>query len=150
MAKRATSAGRKAPHPARAARTAPRAKTASARLKDTWYATLGALTSAEENLEKQVRRLLKRNKVTTRDASAMLKDVGALIGRERRKALKDLDARMKALQARVRNERKAVSRTVNDAVEAALAAVNIPSRHEVHELTRKVDELSRKIDRFKR
>jgi polyhydroxyalkanoate synthesis regulator phasin len=80
----------------------------------------------------------------------MLKDVGALIGRERRKALKDLDGRMKALQARVRKERKTVSRTVNDAVQAALSAVNIPSRHEVHELTRKVDELSRKIDRFKR
>jgi polyhydroxyalkanoate synthesis regulator phasin len=150
MAKRRKSAGRKAPYPARVARRAPHTKTAGARLKDTWYATLGALTSAEENLEKQVRRLLKRNKITTKDASAMLKDVGALIGRERRKALKDLDGRMKALQARVRKERKTVSRTVNDAVQAALSAVNIPSRHEVHELTRKVDELSRKIDRFKR
>jgi polyhydroxyalkanoate synthesis regulator phasin len=150
MAKRRKSAGRKAPHPARVARRAPPTKTTGARLKDTWYATLGALTSAEENLEKQVRRLLKRNKITTKDASAMLKDVGALIGRERRKALKDLDGRMKALQARVRKERKTVSRTVNDAVQAALSAVNIPSRHEVHELTRKVDELSRKIDRFKR
>jgi polyhydroxyalkanoate synthesis regulator phasin len=149
MAKRKT-VGRKASHPKRVARTAPDPKTASARLRDTWYATLGALTSAEENLEKQIRRLLKRNKVTTSDASAMLKDIGALIGRERRKALKDLDSRLKALQARVRKERKVVSRTVNDAVQAALAAVNIPSRHEVHELTRKVDELSRKIDRFKR
>jgi polyhydroxyalkanoate synthesis regulator phasin len=149
MAKRKT-VGRKASHPKRVPRTAPDTKTASARLRDTWYATLGALTSAEENLEKQIRRLLKRNKVTTSDASAMLKDIGALIGRERRKALKDLDSRLKALQARVRKERKVVSRTVNDAVQAALAAVNIPSRHEVHELTRKVDELSRKIDRFKR
>jgi polyhydroxyalkanoate synthesis regulator phasin len=149
MARR-TTVGRKAPHPKWAARTAQDTKTARTRLRDTWYATLGALTSAEENLEKQIRRLLKRNKVTTTDASAMLKDIGALIGRERRKALKDLDARVKALQARVRKERKVVSRTVNDAVQTALAAVNIPSRHEVHELTRKVDELSRKIDRFKR
>jgi polyhydroxyalkanoate synthesis regulator phasin len=149
MARR-TTVGRKAPHPKRVARTAQDTKTARTRLRDTWYATLGALTSAEENLEKQIRRLLKRNKVTTTDASAMLKDIGALIGRERRKALKDLDARVKALSARVRKERKVVSRTVNDAVQTALAAVNIPSRHEVHELTRKVDELSRKIDRFKR
>jgi polyhydroxyalkanoate synthesis regulator phasin len=149
MAKRKT-VGRKAAHPERVGRRAQGPKTASTRLRDTWYATLGALTSAEESLEKQIRRLLKRNKVTTTDASAMLKDIGALIGRERRKALKDLDARMKALQTRVRKERKVVSRTVNDAVQAALAAVNIPSRHEVHELTRKVDELSRKIDRFKR
>jgi polyhydroxyalkanoate synthesis regulator phasin len=149
MAKRRT-VGRKASHPKRVARTARDPKTARTRLRDTWYATLGALTSAEENLEKQIRRLLKRNKITTTDASIMLKDIGALIGRERRKALHDLDARMKVLQARVRKERKVVSRTVNDAVQAALAAVNIPSRHEVHELTRKVDELSRKIDRFKR
>jgi polyhydroxyalkanoate synthesis regulator phasin len=149
MAKRKT-VGRKASHPKRVARRAQDKKTTSTRLRDTWYATLGALTSAEENLEKQIRRLLKRNKVTTSDASAVLKDIGTLIGRERRKALKDLDARMKSLQARVRKERKVVSRTVNDAVQAALAAVNIPSRHEVQELTRKVDELSRKIDRFKR
>jgi hypothetical protein len=31
-------------------------------------------------------------------------------------------------------------------VRGALAALNIPSRHEINELTRKVDELSRKID----
>jgi hypothetical protein len=39
---------------------------------------------------------------------------------------------------------------VDDAVKRGLAAFNIPSRHEVAELTRKVDELSRKIDGFKR
>jgi polyhydroxyalkanoate synthesis regulator phasin len=150
MARKRKRVGRKVAHPRRMARTARVRKTATSRLRDTWYATLGALTSAEENLEKQIRVLLKRNKITTRDASAMLQDIGALIGRERRKALKELDARMKALQTRVRKERKVVRRTIDDAVQAALAAVNIPSRHEVHELTRKVDELSKKIDRFRR
>src|SRR5260370_41736564 len=110
MAKRKTVGG-KASHPKRVPRTAADTKTASARLRETWYATLGALTSAEENLEKQIRRLLKRNKVTTSDASAMLKDIGALIGRERRKALKDLDSRLKVLQARERKEREVGGRT---------------------------------------
>jgi len=35
-------------------------------------------------------------------------------------------------------------------VQGALAALNIPSRREVHELTRRVEELSRKIDGFRR
>jgi polyhydroxyalkanoate synthesis regulator phasin len=142
--------GSKAPRPGRTARLAELRRTVPGRLRDTWYATLGALTSAEENLEKQIRRLLKRNRINTSDASAMLKDLGALVGRERRKALHELDARLKAVQTRLRKERKQVSRSVQEAVQATLAAVNIPSRHEVQELTRKVDELTRKIDRFKR
>jgi len=39
---------------------------------------------------------------------------------------------------------------VDDAVRRTLAALNIPSRNEVQELTRRVEELSRKIDRFRR
>jgi polyhydroxyalkanoate synthesis regulator phasin len=39
---------------------------------------------------------------------------------------------------------------VDGAVRRTLAALNIPSRHEVHELTRRVEELSRRIDRFRR
>ena len=39
---------------------------------------------------------------------------------------------------------------MDEALQSALASFNIPTRQEVHELTRKVDELSRKIDRFKR
>jgi polyhydroxyalkanoate synthesis regulator phasin len=120
------------------------------RLKDTWYATLSALTSAEENIEKQVRVLLKRNKISTKDASAMLKDLRTLIDRERKKGLRELESRLSSLQGRLRKERKVLSRLVNEAVEGTLASFNIPSRHEVAELTRKVDHLSRKIDAFKR
>ena len=120
------------------------------RLKDTWYATLSALTSAEGNIEKQVRVLLKRNKISTKDASAMLKDLRTLIDRERKKRLRELESRLSNLQGRLRKERKVLARMVNEAVEGTLATFNIPSRHEVAELTRKVDQLSRKIDAFKR
>lgn len=120
------------------------------RLRDTWYATLSALTSAEENLEQQVRLLLKRNKISTKDASGMIDDVRSLIGRERKRALKELEARIGTLQGRVRKERKALSRLVSDTVQGTLSRFNIPSRQEVAELTRKVDQLSRKIDAFPR
>ncbi len=138
---------RKAAAPRRSMRTH---RSTTDRLKDTWYATLSALTSAEENIEKQVRVLLKRNKISTKDASAMLKDLRTLIDRERKKGLRDLESRLSRLQGRLRKERKALARMVNEAVEGTLASFNIPSRHEVAELTRKVDHLSRKIDAFKR
>jgi polyhydroxyalkanoate synthesis regulator phasin len=123
---------------------------AGAALRDTWSQALTALTAAEDSLEKQVRSLLKKNRISTRDASSMLDDVSALVRRERRKAVKELDARMKTLQARIVKERRVVGRMVNDGVQNALAAFNIPSRHEVAELVRKVDQLSAKIDSLRR
>jgi polyhydroxyalkanoate synthesis regulator phasin len=43
-----------------------------------------------------------------------------------------------------------VTGVVENAVQATLARLNIPSRGEIQALTRKVDELSRKIDRLRR
>ena len=57
---------------------------------------------------------------------------------------------MAGLQTRARKERRALARMVDDAVQRTLAALNIPSRQEVHQLTRRVEELSRKVDRFRR
>jgi len=138
---------RKTAGPRRAARLT---RTAGDRLRDTWYATLSALTSAEENLEKQVRVLLRKNRISTRDAATMLKDVRSLIDRERKKAVRELEGRISDLQTRLHKEREALSRMVDDAVQSTLATFNIPSRREVAELTRKVTQLSRKIDAFKR
>lgn len=137
---------RKTERPRRAARPM---RSTGDRLRDTWYATLSALTSAEESLEKQVRFLLKKNKINTRDAATMLKDVRALIDRERRKAVRELERRVSDLQGRLRKERKTLSRMVDEAVQGTLATFNIPSRQEVAELTRKVAQLSKKIDTFK-
>jgi len=123
---------------------------AGAAIRDTWSQALTAITTAEESLEKQVRTLLKKNRISTKDAATMLDDVNALVRRERRKAVKELDARLKTLQARIVKERRVVGRMVNDGVQNALAAFNIPSRHEVAELVRKVDQLSGKIDSLRR
>jgi polyhydroxyalkanoate synthesis regulator phasin len=123
---------------------------AAARLRQTWSATVSALTSAEQEVEKQVRLLLKKNKIDTKDAQAMLKTLGARVQSERKRAARELESRLKTLQSRIKKERKALGRTVDDAVQGALATFNIPSRQEVADLTRKVEELSRKIDGLKR
>jgi len=125
-------------------------RTAENRIKKTWNQTVEALTDAEARVEKQIRGLLKRNKISTKNGAAMMKDVRALVVRERKRGMKQLEARFATLQTRIRKDRKTVSKMVDDAVQGALATFNLPSRHEVHELTRKVNELSRKIDSFKR
>jgi polyhydroxyalkanoate synthesis regulator phasin len=125
-------------------------KGAAERLRHTWTSTVEAITAAESDLEKQVKAVLRRNKISTKDASAMFKDLSALVGRERKKALRDLEHRLGAIQAQALKQRKAVGSAVDDAVQSTLARFNLPTRQEVRELTRKVDELSRKIDRFKR
>jgi len=133
-----------------ALRTSYPPKSAGERLRQTWNSTIEAITAAESDLEKQVKTVLHRNKISTKDASAMFKDLSALVGRERKKALHDLETRLGAIQAKAVKQRKAVGAVVDDALQNALARFNLPTREEVRELTRKVDDLSRKIDRFKR
>jgi hypothetical protein len=115
-----------------------------------WTAGLEGLTAAEEQIERQARRFIKRNKLNAGDARALLESVGTRLAAGRRSAGKQLDARFRLLQARVRKERKAFSRAVDDAVRGALAALNIPNRREVANLTRRVEELSGRIDAFRR
>jgi len=119
-------------------------------LRQTWSATLEALGSAERKVEKQIRVLLKNNTISGKEAQALLKGFASRLQSERKRAMKQLEARLKTLQTRVSKERKVVGRRIGEGVQRTLAALNIPSRREVSELTRKVDELSRKIDTFKR
>lgn len=138
-----------------ARRTSPRRQstgtsTAQNRFRNTWEVAVARVTEAEARVQKEVRALLRRSKIGTQDAATMLRDVRALVERERKKGLKQLEGRLAALQSRVRTERKNAARTIEGAVQGALARFNIPSRQEVQELTRKVNELSRKIESARR
>lgn len=132
----------------RAAGTA--ADTTGEVLRDTWHSTLTALTAAEQVVEKEVRELLKRNRISGKDASRLLRELGSRAEVERRKAMKELDARLETLQSRIKKERKVVGKAVGEAVTGALSSLNIPSRREVMELTKKVDQLGGKIDSFRK
>jgi hypothetical protein len=118
-------------------------------LRGTWDSTLVALTAAEQEVAQQVRQLLKRNRIQSRDAAGVLRELGSRAEVERRKAMKELEGRLSTLQSRMKKERKVVGQAVGEAVTGALARLNIPSRREVTELTRKVDQLGAKIDAFR-
>jgi polyhydroxyalkanoate synthesis regulator phasin len=120
------------------------------KLEETWTAALDALTRAEAGLEKQVKALIKKNKIPVEDATRLLNDFQGRVVRERNKARKDFEAWLRGMQSRVKKERSHVTKIANEAVQSALATFNIPSRKEVADLTRKVDELSQKIDSLRR
>jgi guanylate kinase len=116
-------------------------------LRETWEAALSSLSAAETELEKQVRSMMK-GKGLGADAAESVRQLGHRLQKERRKLAREIETRMTSLQARMKKERKTLTRLVDDAVRGALAAINIPSRQEINDLTRKVDELTRKIDGF--
>jgi hypothetical protein len=131
-------------------RTARSTRTAEARIRGAWSDVVAAVSTAQANLEGEVKKLLRRSRISTKDAATTMAGLRALADRERRKAAKELRARAAELQARVQKERQVAARALDDAVRSGLAALNIPSRVEVAALTRKVDELSKKIQRRRR
>jgi polyhydroxyalkanoate synthesis regulator phasin len=131
-------------------RAATPARTAKSRLQKTWKETQAALSSAEATVEKRVKELVKKSGVDTRQAADALKTWSHRLERERKKALKQVEGRLAVFQTRAKKERRALGRTVDEAVQRTLAALNIPSRQEVQELTRRVEELSHRIDKFRR
>jgi hypothetical protein len=122
------------------------AQTSGEVLRSTWNATLEALVSAESEVEHQVKLLMKKNRLGSKDAQAVLLKLGKRMQRERKRALKELESRARSLQDRLQRERKVLGRMIHETVEGTLASLNIPSRAEVARLTHKVEELSRKID----
>lgn len=113
-------------------------------------AVKASFSTAEAKLAKQLKSLAKANRTRVEDATELIEKLQVRIEKERRRAVKELDARVKTVQHRVAKERKHLARLANDAVQSTLAGLNIPSRREVAELTRRVEELSRKIDALRR
>jgi hypothetical protein len=113
-------------------------------LLSTWNAGLEALASAEAEIKRQVKLLVKNKR--TKDAQAALYTLAGRLAKERKRAQKELESRARSIQSRVQAEGKTLGKLVHDAVQATLASLNIPSRAEVVLLTKKVDELSHKIE----
>jgi poly(hydroxyalkanoate) granule associated protein phasin len=127
-----------------------RARAAGKRIRETWNATVQVLSSAEAGAERRLRQLLARKRIKPADLRTALAAFRARVQKEQRKAARGIESRLSALQVRLRHERKDLGRVVDETVRGTLVALNIPSRREVSELTRKVDELSRKIDGYRR
>ena len=135
---------------ARRPRPVARARRPKSGLEQTWMGTRAALSSAEAKVQKRVQALVRRSGVDTRQARKALEAWRHRIDRQGRKAMKQFEGGLAVLQTRARRERRVVGRAVDDAVKRTLAALNMPSRQEIHDLTQRVEELSQKIDRFRR
>jgi hypothetical protein len=119
-------------------------------LARTWEEARGTLGDAEVAVRRRVRTLVRKSGTRRQEATETLLAWRARLERERRKAVKRLEQGLATLQTRTRRRRRDVARAIGDGVQGTLAVLNIPSRQEVHDLTRRVEELSRKIDGFRR
>ena len=119
-------------------------------LREGWKTAMEALGRAEAEVEARVKQLLRSNKINVEDAAELLREFRKGVEKERGRGMRELEARLAELRERLGREGRNVAKAVEDAVQSGMAALNIPSRREVSELTRKVDELSRKLDGFRR
>ncbi len=125
------------------------ARSAVRKLTSNLAGAVGQLRSVEAKVEKQVRHLVRGKKLGRKEAARALQGLRRRVNKERRAAMKRIDGGLRGLQDRVRRDGQTASRLAEDAVRRTLAALNIPSRREIIELTHKVDELSRRISTLK-
>jgi poly(hydroxyalkanoate) granule-associated protein len=122
----------------------------TSRLQSTWNDTRRALRSAEATVGKRVAALVQRSGLEPREVMRQAEAWRSRLDREGKKARKRVEARLVELKHRARHDRKALTRSVDDAVARALAALNIPTRHEVQQLSRRVEQLSHRIGGMRR
>lgn len=97
-----------------------------------------------------VRKLASRSGVDTDELLERAHGLRKQLDRESRRARKQVAARFAALQQRARRDARSLGRSADAAVARALAALNIPSRQEVQQLSRRVEELRLRVERMRR
>jgi len=101
-------------------------------------ASIGVMALSKEEIETLVSRLVEKGEITEKDG---------------RKLVDELVTRTKEVsQSGVKKTSKHVSKTtsktgdvLNERIEAVLNTMNIPSKQDIDQLTRKIDALSRKV-----
>ena len=126
--------------------TRPAVRDVRGRLAQTWDETREALDMGRATLEKRARALMKTRGVDPDRAAERLAALRHRLGLEGRKAVKQVEGRLVVLRASAKKKRRVLARRADDAVRRTLLALDLPSRQELRELTRRVEELSRKID----
>jgi poly(hydroxyalkanoate) granule-associated protein len=120
------------------------------RLQQTWSDTRKALRSAEVTVGRRVAALVERSGLEPREVMRQAEAWRSRLDREGQKAKKRVAARLGELRQRAKRDRRTLSRSVDDAVARALGALNIPTRHEVQQLQRRVEELKARVERLRR
>jgi chaperonin cofactor prefoldin len=135
--------------PRKKTRTNGRAHKAT-RLETTWRDAKSALRNAEGVVGKRVAAFARRSGVDTKQLQHRAELWRGRLDREGKKARKRIEARLSELQQRARQERHSLTRIADGAVARALGALNIPTRHEVHQLSRRVEQLSSRVATLRR
>lgn len=120
------------------------------RFRDAWQRAVEALHTAQVEAEQQLAQALKKNRFHAREVRDGVRTFRKRFEKERKRLSREMEEQIDTLEDRVTLERKAISSAIDTGMRSALAALNIPSRKEISDLTRKVETLSRKIDRLQR
>ena len=118
-------------------------------LEKTWDDTRRALRSAEATVGKRVAALVERSGLEPREVMRQAGLWRTRLDREGRKAKKRIAARLVEFRQRATRDRRTLTRSVDDGVARALAALNIPTRHEVQQLQRRVEQLKARVERLR-
>jgi len=120
------------------------------RLETTWRDARKALRSAEGVVGRRVAAFARSRGIDTKELAHRAELWRSRIDREGKKARKRALAGLAELQQRAARERTSVAHAADAAVARALAALNIPSRREVQELSRRVERLATRVDALRR
>ena len=125
---------------------------ATHRLQTTWQDAKTTLKGARRALlgtdgaiRKQVAAFARRNGIDTKQLARSADRWRSRFDREGRKARKSLEIRLGQLQQRAQRDRRTLARVADDAVSRTLAALNIPTRRELQQLSRRVEQLTNRV-----
>ena len=128
----------------------PKRPRATNRLETSWRDARKALRSAEGVVGRRVAAFARSRGIDTKELAHRAELWRSRIDREGKKARKRALAGLAELQQRAVRERTSLAHSADGAVARALAALNIPTRREVQELSRRVERLATRVDAFRR
>jgi poly(hydroxyalkanoate) granule-associated protein len=123
---------------------------AANRLETTWRDARTALVSAEGAVGRRVAAFARDRGIDTKELARRAEQWRTRIDREGKKARKRALAGLAQLQQRAARERRSLAHAADEAVGRALAALNIPTRREVQELSRRVERLATRVGSLRR
>ncbi len=101
-------------------------------------ASVGVVVLSKEEIDSIVNRLVEKGEITEKDGRKMVED---LIARTKEMS----ESRVKKTTERVSNTTSKTEDILNNRIKAVLNTMNIPSKQDIDQLTRKIDALSRKV-----
>lgn len=125
---------------------------AAHRLETTWKdakTTLkdakSALVHAEGALARRVAAFARRQGIDTKQLARRADRWRVRLDHEGRRARKGIEARFTELHQRARRDRRMLARAADGAVARTLGALNIPTRSEIQQLSRRVEQLANRV-----